>query len=55
MDVRFCAWDVRSLYRAGSPMTVVKELSNCKLDLVGVPNQPASIHVSMERGMRIMN
>jgi hypothetical protein len=34
--MRFGLWNVRSLYRAGSLMTVPKELSKCKLDLVGV-------------------
>jgi hypothetical protein len=29
-------WNVRSLYRAGSLMTVSRELSKYKLDLVGV-------------------
>jgi hypothetical protein len=28
MDMRFGTWNVRSLCRAGSLMTVVKELSN---------------------------
>jgi hypothetical protein len=36
MDMRFGKWNVRGLYRAGSLMTVSRELSNCKLDLVGV-------------------
>jgi exonuclease III len=36
MDMRFGTWNVRSLYRAGSLMTVSKELSKYKLDLVGV-------------------
>jgi hypothetical protein len=36
MDMRFGTWNVRSLYRAGSFMTVVKEISIYKLDLVGV-------------------
>jgi exonuclease III len=36
MDMRFGTWNVRSLYRAGSPVTVSKELSKYKLDLVGV-------------------
>jgi hypothetical protein len=44
--------------------TVVEEVSKYKLDLVGVqevrwggvaPNQQASIHFSMGRGIRIMN
>jgi exonuclease III len=36
MDMRFGTWNVRSLYRAGSVMTVSKELSRYMLDLVGV-------------------
>jgi hypothetical protein len=36
MDMRFGIWTVRSLYRAGSLMTVAKELSKYKLDLEGV-------------------
>jgi hypothetical protein len=36
MDMRFCTWNVRSLYRAGLLMTVVKEISKYKLDLVWV-------------------
>jgi hypothetical protein len=36
MDVGFIMWIVRSLYREGSNMTVVKEISKYKLDLVGV-------------------
>jgi exonuclease III len=34
--MRFGLWNVRSLYRAGSLMTVLRELSRCKIDLVGV-------------------
>jgi exonuclease III len=36
MDMKSGLWNVRSLYRAGSLMTVLKELSRNKLDLVGV-------------------
>jgi hypothetical protein len=36
MDMRFGLWNVRSLYRAGSLMTVSRELSKYKLDLIGV-------------------
>jgi hypothetical protein len=32
----FGLWNVRSLYRAGSQMTVSRELARYKLDLVGV-------------------
>jgi hypothetical protein len=34
--MRFGLWNVRSLYRAGSLMTVLRELSKYKLDKVGV-------------------
>jgi hypothetical protein len=36
MDMRFGMWNVRSLYRAGSLMTVSRELARYKLDLVEV-------------------
>jgi exonuclease III len=36
MDVRFRVWNVRSLYRMGSLMTVSSGLAKYKLDLVGV-------------------
>jgi hypothetical protein len=36
MDMRFGVWNVSSLYRAGSLMTVLRELSKYKLDLAGV-------------------
>jgi hypothetical protein len=36
MDVRFSTWNVRIVYRAGSVMTLAKEISKSKLDLVGV-------------------
>jgi exonuclease III len=34
--MRFGTWNVRSLYRSGSLMTVAKVLARYKLDLVGV-------------------
>jgi hypothetical protein len=34
--MRFGLWNVRSLYRAASLMTVSRELTRYKLDLVGV-------------------
>jgi exonuclease III len=34
--MRFGTWNVRSLYRAGSLVTVSKELSKYTLDLLGV-------------------
>jgi hypothetical protein len=36
MGMRFGIWTIRSLYRAGSLMTVLRELSRYRLDLVGV-------------------
>jgi hypothetical protein len=36
MDMRFGTWNVKSLNRAGLLMTVAKEISKYKLDLVGV-------------------
>jgi exonuclease III len=36
MDMRFGTWNVRSLYRANSLMTVSRELARHKLDLVEV-------------------
>jgi hypothetical protein len=36
MDMRFGTWNIRSLYLAGSLMTVSRELSKYKLDLVGI-------------------
>jgi hypothetical protein len=63
MDLRFGTQN-KSPYRAGSLMTVIKEMSKCTLDLLGyrksdgtemAPNQQANIHVSMERGMRMIN
>jgi hypothetical protein len=36
MDTRFGTWNIRSLYRVGSLMTVSRELSRYRLDLVGV-------------------
>jgi hypothetical protein len=36
MDMGFVTWNVRSLYRTGSLITVAKEISKCKLDLMRV-------------------
>jgi hypothetical protein len=64
MDMGFGTWNVRSLYRAGSLMTVTREVARYKLDLVGVQevrwegggtNLQENTHFSMERGMRTMN
>jgi hypothetical protein len=35
-DMRFGIWDVRSLYRSGSLITVARELAGYKLDLLGI-------------------
>jgi hypothetical protein len=62
--MRFGTWKVRSLYRAGLLMTVAKEISKYKLDLVRVqevrwrgiaPNLQENIQFSVERGVIIMN
>jgi hypothetical protein len=64
MDARFGTGNVRSLYRAGSLMTVAKEISKCKLDLVGVQEvrwdrggtEPAGFTVSvLNRNSRSQN
>jgi exonuclease III len=36
MDMIFGTWNIRSLYRAGSLMTVSRELSRYRLDFVSV-------------------
>jgi hypothetical protein len=36
MDMRFRLWNVRSLYRAGSLMTVSRELARYQVDFEGV-------------------
>jgi hypothetical protein len=36
MDMRFGMWNIRSLYRVDSLMTVSRELTRYILDLVGV-------------------
>jgi hypothetical protein len=36
MDMRFGLWNVKSLYKESSLVTVSKELSKYKLDLVGI-------------------
>jgi hypothetical protein len=42
--MQFSVWNVRSLYSAGLPMTVEKEISKYELDLMGVQE------VSWDRG-----
>jgi hypothetical protein len=36
MDLKFGTWNIRSMYRVGSIVTITKELSKYKFDLVGV-------------------
>jgi hypothetical protein len=36
MDMTFGVWNIRSLYKAGSLMTVSRELSRYRIDLAGV-------------------
>jgi hypothetical protein len=64
MDMRFGTWNVRSVYRADSLVTVSKDLSKCELNLVGIQqdrwegggnNQQENTHFSMERRMEIIN
>jgi hypothetical protein len=42
-DMRFGIWNIRSLYRVGSLMTVSRELSRYRLDLVGVQEGSSTI------------
>jgi exonuclease III len=57
MDMRFGTWNVRSLYRASSLLTVSRELAGYKLDLVGVQEvrwegrgtEPAGEYISFIR------
>jgi hypothetical protein len=64
MEIKFSTWNVKSMYRAGSLRAVAEEISNYKLDLVGVQKvrwdrggteQQVNIHFSMEKEMKIMN
>jgi hypothetical protein len=64
MDLRFGTWNERNLYRAGSLMTVAKEISKYKFDLAGVEvrwdvggTKPAGeLYIFFYgKGMRIMN
>jgi hypothetical protein len=42
-------WNVRSLYRAGRLVTITKEISKYKIDLVGVPGgQPITVAARSE-------
>jgi hypothetical protein len=62
--MRFDTWNVRSLYRSGSLVTVVGELARYKLNLEGVQEldgtkqelyEQGIIRCYMEKGMIIIN
>jgi hypothetical protein len=53
MDMKFGLWNVRSLDRAGSLMTVSRELLRSDGRAVA-PNLLENTHFSMERGMKTM-
>jgi hypothetical protein len=36
MDMRFCTWNVKRMYRAGLLRAVAEEITKYKLSLVGV-------------------
>jgi hypothetical protein len=64
MNMRYGLWNVRRLYRAGSLMTVSRELARYKLDLVAVQEvrwedggtEPAGEYIFFYgKGNRIMN
>jgi hypothetical protein len=53
MDISFGMWNVRILYRAGSLMTVAKEISKYEIDLVGVKRwrrTSSQIHIFLWKG-----
>jgi hypothetical protein len=62
--MRFGIWNVRSLYRSGSFMTVARELARYKLNLVGVQEvrwekgctvRAGDYTFSMEKEMKVIN
>jgi hypothetical protein len=58
MGMKLGTWNVRSLYRAGSLMTIARFSGREYRRSDGTevsPIQQANMHFSMERGMRIMN
>jgi hypothetical protein len=61
MDMKFGAWNVRSMYRvvAGENTKYVSRISywECRRSdgMEVTPNQQVNIHFSVEGGMRIMN
>jgi hypothetical protein len=64
MDMRFGTWNLRSLYRVSSLITVSEEILQYRFDLMGVQElrrnrrstePPGQCNFSMERGMSIMD
>jgi len=61
--MRFCTWNVRSLYRSGSLKTVARQLARYELDVVGVQEvrwderctEQGIIFFSMEREAKIVS
>jgi hypothetical protein len=53
MDMRSGKWNVRSLYRAGSLITVARETAKCKSDDTGVALTQQIIYFSMEMRTRM--
>ena len=63
-DMRFCTWNIRSLYRAGSFTAAARELTKYKLDIVGVQEvrwdreatvRAGDYNFSMEKETKIVN
>ena len=62
--MRFCIWNVRTLYRSGSLTTVARELARYESDLVDIQevgwNKRSTVKerdfiLPMEKEMKIMN
>jgi hypothetical protein len=59
MDKRFGKWNIRSFYREGSLITLLRKLSRYECGgsagRAVASNQQENTHFAMERGMRTMN
>ena len=62
--MRFCAWNVISLYRSGSLTTVARELARYELDFVGLKDirwdkgvtvRTGDNNFSVEKETKVMN
>ena len=59
--MRFCMWNVRSLYSLGSLTAIARDLAWCNLDLMGVQEVrwdkrgTVSIFLSVEKETKITN